>query len=135
MRPSGKGIIERAYGAHTLGAITGEPRQTSRPERHVRHPRDDRLLPITPRQHQVWSLFALGATRKEVARLLGISQETIRYHMERVHQRIGTRSLTEAVCAYYGNIPYSQRAKPIDVDKLPRGPLHCAIDGTDQPSV
>ncbi|MPY95454.1 MAG: ArsR family transcriptional regulator [Acidimicrobiia bacterium] len=58
-----------------------------------------RSKPLTPRERQILALFASGqVTRtKDVARELDLSVSTVRNHLCRVAQRLGTQSVTQAV--------------------------------------
>jgi LuxR family maltose regulon positive regulatory protein len=60
------------------------------------------MEPLTPprltgRQRQVLSLIARGHTNKEIARLLGISQRTVKFHVADLFQRLGTSNRTETL--------------------------------------
>lgn len=52
---------------------------------------------LTTRQVQVLHLSALGARQPESADKLGITINTVEYHLKVVRQRLGVRSTTEAV--------------------------------------
>lgn len=53
--------------------------------------------PLSPREHEVLSLAALGLTNKEIAYRLGISERTVQFHMNSVFNKTATGSRTEAV--------------------------------------
>ena len=57
---------------------------------------DSRIL-LTPREIDVLSAVANGLTNKEVARELGISLHTVKFHLESLMRKIGVSSRTEAV--------------------------------------
>ncbi|MDX2193501.1 MAG: helix-turn-helix transcriptional regulator [Gemmatimonadales bacterium] len=44
---------------------------------------------LTPRQHDIARRLALGASNREIARELGISENTVRRHVEQVLHRLG----------------------------------------------
>jgi DNA-binding CsgD family transcriptional regulator len=52
---------------------------------------------LTTRQVQVLHLSALGKRQPEIAEKLGITINTVEYHLKAVRQRLGVRSTTEAV--------------------------------------
>jgi DNA-binding CsgD family transcriptional regulator len=52
---------------------------------------------LTTRQVQVLHLSALGSRQEEIADKLGITINTVEYHLKIVRQRLGVRSTTEAV--------------------------------------
>jgi DNA-binding NarL/FixJ family response regulator len=54
-------------------------------------------LRLTGRQRQVLSLIARGHTNKEIARLLGISQRTVKFHVAALFERLGTSNRTETL--------------------------------------
>jgi len=52
---------------------------------------------LTPREHDVLSLVGQGMSNKTIARKLGISAHTVKYHLEAVFTKLGVRSRAEAV--------------------------------------
>ena len=60
---------------------------------------DDELIvePLTPRELEVVQLLAEGATNKAIARQLGISEHTVKYHVNSILGKLGAQSRTEAV--------------------------------------
>jgi len=67
-------------------------------ELHARRDRELRGEPnLTPRQWEVLRQVAAGASNTETARKLGLSEATVRKHLENVFLRLGVQSRTEAV--------------------------------------
>jgi DNA-binding NarL/FixJ family response regulator len=52
---------------------------------------------LTPRETQVLDAIASGLTNKGVARQLGISLHTVKFHTESLFRKLGARTRTEAV--------------------------------------
>jgi DNA-binding CsgD family transcriptional regulator len=52
---------------------------------------------LTPRQHDLLRLVAAGHTNTQIARRLGISEATVRTHLEHIYQRLHVSSRTAAV--------------------------------------
>lgn len=52
---------------------------------------------LTARQLEILHLVGLGMPNKQVGRQLGISEGTVRKHLENAYERIGAQSRTEAV--------------------------------------
>jgi DNA-binding NarL/FixJ family response regulator len=52
---------------------------------------------LTPREHDVLELLVGGASNKEIARRLGISVSTVKFHMRSVADKLGADGRTEAV--------------------------------------
>jgi DNA-binding CsgD family transcriptional regulator len=52
---------------------------------------------LTPRQNELMRLLAAGRTNAQIARQLGISEGTVRTHLERIYERLGVSSRTAAV--------------------------------------
>ena len=53
--------------------------------------------PLTPRELEVLSLIAEGMPNKRVAQRLGISEHTVKYHLNTILGKLGAESRTEAV--------------------------------------
>ena len=52
---------------------------------------------LTPRQRDLLRLLAAGQTNTQIARQLGISEGTVRTHLENIYDRLGVSSRTAAV--------------------------------------
>ena len=52
---------------------------------------------LTPRQNDLLRLVAAGHTNSQIARRLGISEGTVRTHLENIYERLGVSSRTAAV--------------------------------------
>lgn len=52
---------------------------------------------LTRRQRQIVEMLADGASDGEIARALGISERTLRWHLANAHEQLGTRSRTQMV--------------------------------------
>jgi DNA-binding CsgD family transcriptional regulator len=61
---------------------------------------------LSPRQEQIVVCIALGKTDKEIAIQLGISERTVRTHLERLFRSIGVhnRAGAVAVCLSRGDL-------------------------------
>jgi DNA-binding NarL/FixJ family response regulator len=53
--------------------------------------------PLTPREIQVLELLAEGLPNKAIARRLGISDQTIKFHVASISGKLGARNRTDAV--------------------------------------
>ena len=62
------------------------------PERRRR-----KLLPLTNRQRQILDHVATGFTNNQIARRLGVSESTVRKHLENIFARLEVSSRTAAV--------------------------------------
>lgn len=64
----------------------------------VAHSRDAELLePLTHREMDVVQLLADGLTNKEIANRLGISDHTVKFHVNGILGKLGVETRTEAV--------------------------------------
>jgi DNA-binding NarL/FixJ family response regulator len=52
---------------------------------------------LTPREMEVLAAIGNGASNKAVARRLGISEHTVKFHVESLFRKLGTTSRAEAV--------------------------------------
>jgi DNA-binding NarL/FixJ family response regulator len=52
---------------------------------------------LTPRQWELLHLVAPGHTNAQIARRLGISEGTVRIHLENIYQRLRVSSRTASV--------------------------------------
>jgi DNA-binding CsgD family transcriptional regulator len=56
---------------------------------------------LTPRQWELIRLLAAGHTNAQIARRLGISEGTVRTHLENIYSRLNVSSRTAAItCAF-----------------------------------
>jgi len=55
------------------------------------------IAPLTERQREVMRLVAAGRLRKEVARELHITQDTVKSHMKCIYAKLGARTSSHAV--------------------------------------
>jgi two-component system nitrate/nitrite response regulator NarL len=53
--------------------------------------------PLTPRETEILTLIGQGMSNKAVARRLGISVHTVKFHLESLFHKLGVASRTEAV--------------------------------------
>ncbi len=61
-------------------------------------PRDPAARPLlTPREVEVLAQVGQGMSNKAIARRLGISAHTVKYHLEAIFAKLGVRSRAEAV--------------------------------------
>jgi DNA-binding NarL/FixJ family response regulator len=52
---------------------------------------------LTPRQHEILTQLAHGLTNKEIAAVLGISDQTVKNHLAAIMQKMGTADRTQVV--------------------------------------
>jgi DNA-binding NarL/FixJ family response regulator len=55
---------------------------------------------LTPREEEVLSLLAKGYVTKEIADLLAIKFDTVRFHLKHIYEKLHVRSRTEALIKY-----------------------------------
>lgn len=61
--------------------------------------RDEEPLvePLTPRETQVLELVADGLSNKAIAVVLGVSDETVKFHLASIFGKLGASNRTDAV--------------------------------------
>jgi DNA-binding NarL/FixJ family response regulator len=62
--------------------------------------KDAELENLTPREEEVLALLAKGYITKEIADQLGISFDTVRFHLKHIYQKLHVRSRSEALIKY-----------------------------------
>jgi len=93
------------HDAILLGGSTDEPLAQDRPgdgrsRRYQPWPDDDDAAidePLTPREVQVLELLAEGLPNKAIAQRLGISDQTVKFHVSSISGKLGARNRTDAV--------------------------------------
>ena len=63
-------------------------------------PTDADLEQLTQREEEVLALLATGYITKEIADQLGISFDTVRFHLKHIYQKLHVRSRSEALIKY-----------------------------------
>jgi DNA-binding NarL/FixJ family response regulator len=93
-------IIEAIFDVRQGGApISGEiARKVVQSFASPAEPKGDGHL--TPRQEEILGLLARGFVAKEIAQQLGISFDTVRFHLKDIYAKLHVRSKTEAVLKY-----------------------------------
>ena len=51
--------------------------------------------PLTFRQNQIVTMLKIGSSNREIARVLGVSEGTVKVHLHRIFQRIGVTNRTQ----------------------------------------
>ncbi len=86
--------IVAALQAALKGLVVLEPTLTSSLQEVVS---DINVEPLTAREQEVLQLLAQGASNKTVAKELGISESTAKFHTSAILGKLGAKSRTEAV--------------------------------------
>jgi DNA-binding NarL/FixJ family response regulator len=93
-------ILEAIIDVHQGGApMSGEiARKVVRSFSELAAPKT--TVQLTPRQEEILGLLARGFVTKEIAHQLGISTDTVRFHLKDIYAKLHVRSKTEAVVKY-----------------------------------
>jgi two-component system nitrate/nitrite response regulator NarL len=87
--------IHAALRAVSEGMVVVDEKLTGKA---IAHSRDAELLePLTHREMEVVQLLADGKTNKEIASRLGISDHTVKFHVNGILGKLGVETRTEAV--------------------------------------
>ncbi|EHY88245.1 response regulator [Saccharomonospora azurea] len=90
--------LVRAVRAAARGESVLSPAVASRVLGRIREPADDTL---TPREVEVLGLVAQGHTNKEAARVLFLSEATVKTHLLHIYAKLGVRDRAAAVAVAY----------------------------------
>ena len=55
---------------------------------------------LTPREREVWKLVAGGLTNPQIAERLGLSDNTVKFHVQHLFSKLGVKNRTEAALKY-----------------------------------
>lgn len=66
--------------------------------------RAQRHVGLTPREREVLTLVAEGLTNAQIAERLVVSQETVKFHLRNIYQKLGVSTRTEAAAYYYRHL-------------------------------
>jgi len=92
---AGERQVAAAVAAVAEGLVVRVPHMRETPGFAPRDPPARALL--TPREVEVLALVGQGQSNKAIARRLGISAHTVKYHLEAIFAKLGVRSRAEAV--------------------------------------
>lgn len=88
--------IQGAYkGYMQLGPGLGQKLFQQQPQRTVRQTSQVKLNDITPREQDVLRLIAEGASNREIAQALHITEKTVKNHVSSILSRVGVRNRTQ----------------------------------------
>jgi DNA-binding CsgD family transcriptional regulator len=59
--------------------------------------RKERAMPLSAREREVLGMIARGMRNEEIARLLSISDHTVRFHTQTIYRKLDVANRTEAV--------------------------------------
>jgi two-component system, NarL family, nitrate/nitrite response regulator NarL len=90
--------VEAAVAAAAAGLVVRLPDAGVAPGPPPGFARDEPGAPLlTPREVEILALVGEGASNKAVARRLGISAHTVKFHLEAVFRKLGATTRAEAV--------------------------------------
>ena len=87
--------LRRSVRAAAAGQVQLDPAAAALLVREVRAPVGPE--PLTERETEVLRLLSLGLANKQIARELGISEDTVKTHVSHVLAKLGAQSRTQAV--------------------------------------
>ena len=70
------------------------------PQMDLRRLMDDPLKDLTPREHGLLDLLVQGMTNARIARELGISVNTVKFHLKNLYDKMGTENRAQTVARY-----------------------------------
>ena len=66
---------------------------------------DQALESMTPRQKEIFEWVKLGKTNWEISRIIGCSEENVKYHMKNILRLLGSYNRTQAAAMHPGKRP------------------------------
>ncbi|MBS4023110.1 MAG: response regulator transcription factor [Dethiobacter sp.] len=89
----------RAIRTVSGGEVYLEPESTERVFKSIRSPEEEKPLAakLSGREEEILALVASGKTNREIARLLYLSENTVRNHVSRILHKLGFRNRSQAV--------------------------------------
>lgn len=96
-REAGGAQMEAAILAVARGLVVSLPGELPRTPGAASRPASSNVEPLTPREIEVLQLLAEGMANKEIARHLGLSENTVKFHVNSILGKLGATSRTDAV--------------------------------------
>ncbi len=87
--------VAAAIRAAIAGEVHLDPAAARALTASLRAPKQDQV-PLTPREREVIAAIASGATNRQIARDLGVSERTARTHVSNILAKLGLTSRTQA---------------------------------------
>jgi two-component system, NarL family, nitrate/nitrite response regulator NarP len=69
----------------------------------IRELQSDPMLQLTKRERALLESLAKGLTNRELARDFGISDNTVKFHLSNLFEKLGVSNRTKAIAFYYAN--------------------------------
>jgi len=66
---------------------------------------------LSPREREVLALVAEGLTNAQIAKRLVVSQETVKFHLRNIYQKLGVSTRTEAAAYYYRHLANEAKSR------------------------
>jgi DNA-binding NarL/FixJ family response regulator len=66
---------------------------------------------LSDREREVWALVAAGLSNAVIARRLGVSPSTVKFHTQNLFQKLGVSNRTAAAVEYEKHIPAAARGR------------------------
>jgi len=97
LRDTDPDAIVTALYALDMGLLVIDPALSSLLNMPINREISPLATPLTPRENEVLQLLAKGMTNKAIALKLGITQHTIKFHVNAIMGKLNAQSRTEAV--------------------------------------
>lgn len=109
--------IHRGYTQFGPGILEKMISQVSTPEPDSQ-PAPQEFNQLTPREKEVLRLIAEGASNREIAQRLFLSEGTVRNHISRILARLNLRDRTQAAILATTFLPLLERTDPFSEDGM-----------------
>jgi DNA-binding NarL/FixJ family response regulator len=69
-------------------------------------------MDLTAREREVWALLAEGLTNVQIAQRLSLSENTVKFHVQHLYQKLSVKNRTEAALRHKAQLGRTAPPRP-----------------------